>query len=300
MIDIKTVLCPVDLTPLSERALDLAVAVCERVGARLVLEHNLDSGPPGTLGVSWMWSKEHEPDERGKEERVNARIKEMLARIPKSLAPQATVTRGPIDVALLHVARGLPAELMVMGTHGPSSAEHKSLTERIIVQSPCPVLTLGEGYEPARVLAALEGTRPETLDVVVPVDFSARARTALDFGAALADRMPHRLILVHAVAPGPDAERQAEASRERLAGLVPSQLADRMVIDVKIAAPAAAILAAVTYHRTIFVLMAARGKSAFKRFLFGATTLSVLRGAACPVLFIPPRAAVAARKGGRA
>jgi len=296
MLQIKTVLCPVDLTPLSEHALELAVAVCQRVGAQLVLEHNLDSRPPGTLGVSWMWSKEHEPDERGKEARAEERIRQLLAGIPKPLSPQATVTRGQIDTALLHLARSLPAELMVMGTHGPSSPEHKSLTERIIVQAPCPVLTLGEGYAPGRVLEALAGTRPETLEVVVPVDFSPRARTALDFGVALAERMPHRLILVHAVAPGRDAQAEVAERRERLLALVPPELADRMAVEVKVAPPADAILQAVAAHRTIFVLMAARGKWALKRFLFGATTLSVLRSAACPVLFIPPRALKRARR----
>ena len=39
---------------------------------------------------------------------------------------------------------------------------------------------------------------------------------------------------------------------------------------------------------TLFVLMAAHGKSPFKRFLFGTTTLEVLHGSDCPVWFVPP------------
>ena len=37
----------------------------------------------------------------------------------------------------------------------------------------------------------------------------------------------------------------------------------------------------------LFILMGAHGKSAFKRFLFGATTLGVLHQSSCPILFVP-------------
>jgi len=117
MIEIRTVLCPVDLSPLSERALELAISVARKVRARLVLEHNLDSRPPGYLGVSWMWSQEHETEERAKADRGDRHVRELLARVPAELRPEARVTRGPIADALLHLTRDLPADLMVMGTH---------------------------------------------------------------------------------------------------------------------------------------------------------------------------------------
>ena len=42
MIDIRTIHCPVDFTPISERNLRMGVELCKRIGARLVLHHNLD------------------------------------------------------------------------------------------------------------------------------------------------------------------------------------------------------------------------------------------------------------------
>ena len=47
MIRVGTVLCPVDLGPTSESTVRLGSILCERLGARLVLHHNLDSRPSG-------------------------------------------------------------------------------------------------------------------------------------------------------------------------------------------------------------------------------------------------------------
>lgn len=289
MIDIRTVLCPVDLTPLSKQALLLAVDVCKKVGARLVLEHNLDARPPSYLGVSWMWSGDHGADEKAKEDAATDRIRTMLNEVPGDIEREAKITRGQVDMALLHVARALPAELVVMGTHGPSSAEHKSLTEKIVLHAPCPVLTLGEGYEPENVMAQLAGTAPESLDVIVPIDLKARRQPAFDFGVALAERMPHRLILVHVVEPGKAVDEEVVRQRLEIESKVPEALADRVVVEIKEGHRAECLLEAATEHKAIFILMAAHKKSPFKRFLFGTTTLTILRESEAPVLFLPPK-----------
>ncbi len=46
MIDIKTVLCPLDFSALSDQELRLAGQICERFGARMILQHNIDCMPP--------------------------------------------------------------------------------------------------------------------------------------------------------------------------------------------------------------------------------------------------------------
>lgn len=288
MIDVRTVLCPLDLTPISDRALELAVEVSKKVRARLVLEHNLDARPPGYLGVSWMWSEEHESGEEDKARAAQRRVQEMLATIPDEVPHEARLTRGPMELGLLHLARELPADLMVMGTHGASSAEHGSLTERLILQAPCPVLTLGESYEPGKVLEALGTARPETLNVLIPIDFSAGSLAAFAYGAELAERMPHHLVLVHAVKPGRQAESASEAARDKIAARVPDALASRVEVVTPIGEPASAILDLARARQAIFILMAAERRSLVKRFLFGDTTRSVLHGGACPTLFLPP------------
>ena len=286
----QTVLCPVDLTPISERAIELATAVSQKLHSRLILEHNLDSPPPSTLGVSWMWSGAHKDSDKTQAELATERLQKWVSGIPASLRPEAKLTRGSVVETLLYLASNLPAELMVMGTHGKSSPEHASLTEKIIIKASCPVLTIGESYDPASVFDLVQGMRGEDLNVVIPIDFKKKTHTALRFGTALAERMPHRMILVHVLGDGKGSEQEEEAARTRLREMVPPGFEDRVTLDVRRGAPAAGIIEATSEHSAIFVILAAHGKSPLRRVLFSETTNAVLHGCDCPVLFIPPHA----------
>lgn len=79
MIRVGTVLCPVDLGPTSESTVRLGSILCERLGARLVLHHNLDSRPPGFLSVRWMWSEDHEDDAARQADSAPERLRELMA-----------------------------------------------------------------------------------------------------------------------------------------------------------------------------------------------------------------------------
>ncbi len=276
MTDIQTVLCPVDLSPLSERALQVAIAVCQRFGARLVLEHNLDSLPPGLLGVSWMYSQEQNAGERDQVRRADEALRRLLSEIPPALAPEAKVTQGPVAEAVLHLARELPAELLVMGTHGPSNPEHHSLTEDIVRQAPCAVLTLTEEVDTKAVVRGLAGETAAPGSLLLPVDLSARSRAALDWALALLDQIPLRLTLLHVVAERA-ADREMASHKEKLQALVPPELAAAEILEVAKA------------ERPLLVLMVGHGRGLLRRLLLGSTTIGVLGRCACPVLFLPPR-----------
>lgn len=291
MTTIETVLCPVDFSPLSEKSLRLAVEICKRTGARLVLEHNLECAPPAYLGVGWMWSEERESGELDKGKLAVKRLQKMFQVIPKGIDFEAKITRGPLDESILHLARVLPAGMIVMGTHGPSSLEHRSLTEKIIIQAPCTVLTTGESYRPESVFGA--GTdKPEHMSMLVPCDFSTRSKACLDVAFAMSRHMPHRIHLLHVIPvdtlPADESGRahRIELQSRRLTELVPSDLLDRTAIDVAVGEPVPAILEAARTIPALFILMPAHGKNPLRRFLFGTTTLEVLHGASCPVWFM--------------
>jgi len=127
-MQIRTVLCPIDFTELSDRAMRLAVEICQRYGARLVFHHNLDVRPPNYLSVAWMWSETHEAEEEEKAAKVPERLEEIFDRVPPAIQYEARVTRGPMDTSLLYLARELPADLIVMGSHGWTDSAHRSLT----------------------------------------------------------------------------------------------------------------------------------------------------------------------------
>ena len=291
-MEVKTVLCPVDFSPISLRNLRMAVEVCKRVGARLVIHHNLDVRPPGFLSVAWMWSEDHEAGEEEKAAEVPAKLQELFDRIPKGLDYEAKVTRGPMEETLLFVARGLPADLIVMGSHGKSGAEHDSLTEKIIINAPCSVLTIGEGYVPEEVFDAEDIKPADQLTMLVPVDFTPQGLGVLGAAIDLAFDMPHHMEVLHVVAQtgAGDAaheEREVEAARQRLQRMIPESLASRVSVQVKVGGPAETVLRTAKELDVLCVIMGAHGKGMLKRFLFGTTTMTILHGAGCPVWFMP-------------
>lgn len=291
-MEVKTVLCPVDFSPISLRNLRMAVEVCKRVGARLVLHHNLDVRPPGFLSVAWMWSEDHEAGEAEKAAEVPARLQELFDLIPAGVAYEAKVTRGPLEETLLFVARGLPADLIVMGSHGKSGSEHDSLTEKIIINAPCSVLTIGESYVPEAVFDAEDNAPADQMTMLVPVDFTPQGLGVLGAAVDLANDMPHRIEVLHVVAQtgtgdAAQEEREVEAARQRLQRMIPDSLADRVSVQVKIGGPAETVLAMARELDVLCVIMGAHGKGMLKRFLFGTTTMAILHGAGCPVWFVP-------------
>ncbi len=201
MIRLGTVLCPVDLGPLSEPTVRLGSMLCERLGARLVLHHNLDSRPPGFLSVRWMWSEDHEDDAVRRADSAPERLRELMDGVSAPVEMEAKLTRGPFEESLRQVAEHVGADLIVMSTAGRSTAEHASLTEKVIRQAPCTVLTLGEGCDLDRFLGTLRQP-PRELRVLAPVDLGPGTEQVLAFVAELADGMPHELHVLN-VLEGP-------------------------------------------------------------------------------------------------
>lgn len=291
MPEIRTIHCPVDFTPISDRNLRMGVELCRRIGARLVLHHNLDVRPPGFLSVTWMWSEDHESEAEQKAEAVPEQLEQLFAQIPEGIDYEARVTKGPLEDTMLFVSRGLPADLILMGTHGKSSADHDSLTERIVIQAPCSVLTIGESYEPAEVFDAADKPPIEEMRFLVPLDFSGRFPGVTRFAMGIAQSMPHAVDLLHVVRRGNDSEqeeREVAAAKERMTNLVPAEIANRVSVHARVGEPVEEILRVAEELEPLCIVMGAHGKGMLKRFLFGTTTLSILHGAKCPVWFVPP------------
>lgn len=290
MNGVRTIHCPVDFTPITERNLRMGVEMCKRIGAKLVIHHNLDVRPPGYLSVTWMWSEDHEADVERKAAEVPEQLEQLFARIPEGIDYEARVTRGPLEDALLFVARGLPADLIIMGTHGKTSSEHDSLTERIVIQAPCSVLTIGESYSPEAVFDAPDKVPASQMRFLVPVEFTHHSRDILKLAFGLAEGMPHQVDLLHVVKTSQDKaqeEREVAAAKERLENLVPEAVADRVRAHARSGDVVQEILKAAVDIDALCIVMGAHGKGMLKRFLFGTRTLSILHGARCPVWFVP-------------
>ncbi len=286
MEGIRTILCPVDFTAVSEGTVHLAAQLCRQMKARLILHHNLGVRPPGYLSVNGMISEETGEREQKKESEVPDRLEKLFDQLPEDIEYEARVTRAPLDMAVLEVAKVLPADLIVMGSHGWSTPAHRSLTEKVILRAPCTVMTTGakcggpETWFKPRQLPA------EDLKVLLPVDFSNRTAVQVGFAFELMQYMPHRLLLLN-VLPEGSARAAAEEGEEQLKALVPEAFADRVVTIVKTGTPSGAIVETALEEEALFVLLAAHRKGPLRRLLFGTATVEVLHESPCPVWFVP-------------
>jgi universal stress protein A len=291
---IRNVLCPVDFSRLSEREMDLAVQICRRFQARLVIEHNLDPRPPNYLSVSWMWSEGHEGEQEDRAAGAERKLKELLDRLPHDLPREAKLTRGPIDQGLLLLARELPAELIIMGSHGWSTPEHRSLTEQVIIGAPCPVLTLTEDCREADLFG------PETASegpVLIPVDFSRHSLGAVQQAFDLATGLPWRLSLLFvngssAAVEGAETIRERdqetlERARDRLRELIPEGMSGRVDVHAVSGLPTEEIVQMARRLSAGLVFMGTHHKGMLERWFGGSTSCEVLHTSPCPVWFTP-------------
>ncbi len=286
MEGIRTILCPVDFTSVSETTVHLAAQLCLQMKARLILHHNLGVRPPGFLSVNWMVSEETGEREEKKESEVPERLEKLFAQLPEGVEYEARVTRAPLDMAVLEVAKVLPADLIVMGSHGWSTPAHRSLTENVILKAPCTVMTTGAKCGGPETWFKPRPQRPEDLNVLLPVDFSRRSEIQAGFAFELMHWMPHRLLLLHVLPEGSSSAAQQE-TEERLRALVPEALRERVRPIVKTGSPSAAIVETARQEEALFVLLAAHRKGPLRRLLFGTATVEVLHDSPCPVWFVP-------------
>jgi nucleotide-binding universal stress UspA family protein len=294
------ILCPVDLSPTSERALAYALALARRHGARVTALHvhqmmvlPLETvGPYGGPAVPAVLS-----------DAERAQLDAALTRfVADRAAPDVRVTTALVEdvnvpAAILSHVDMVRADLVVIGTEGRSGIQRLmlgSVAERVLRRATCPVLTV-----PPHAPAASQDSIRE---VLCPIDFSASSTAALQWAASWAAKAGARVTALHVVEMPPEAAdpplieytalrdrltRDAYHTMERTLPGSMRQL-DRFDQQVTVGRPAAEILRLADARSADLIVMGVRGRSAVDLAFFGSTTHQVVRRAACPVLAVHP------------
>ena len=278
---IHTVLCPIDFSGLDDVEIGLAAEVCRAFGATLLLHHNLAAAEPG-FSRAWEWTKAHEGHLDAIPE-AERRVQAVLDRVAGRVPAEAAITSGPVGSAILTLAQEMPADLVVLGSHGWSTQDHSSVTERLVDQSPCPVLTFQEGV--ADTHAFRLGGEPRR--VVVATDLSHDARSAVAYACAMARVLPIELDLLHVIRDKPDDAAVAHA-HAALDGQVPSDLVERVTAHVRVGPAAETIVAYVEETKPAFVVIGEHAHGLIRRLLTHDTTREVVHELQCPVWVVPP------------
>jgi nucleotide-binding universal stress UspA family protein len=297
-MEINTILVPVDLSTRTARELALAGELALATGARLVILHNEPAAPLG-MSRAWDWEQQH-PAHHGRGALVDHALNELLAQVPAGVAAEAVLSRGMPLSSIVEAARRLHADLIVLESAGPDVEDHSSIAERLLAESPCPVLALQEGHDRGRtLLGAASGD--STAEVLVATDFSAAADAAVHYALDLARRLPLRLRLLHVItslAHTPAASigygdhaaathTIVGSARERLLALVPADLRDRVTVQVVGGSASEAIVEACATVSVSFVVMGEHA-TGLRGLVTRDTARAVLRNAPCPVWYVPP------------
>ena len=143
MISIKNILCPIDYSVYSEKALKYAIEFAEKYNAKLYLMHVLDIRiyditDPELYNVNVI-DKETINKLR---ERLHKCISEDTR---KNIEVETLVIEGVPFAEIIKKAREYKVDLIVLGTHRRTGLSHAimgSVAEKVVRKAPCPVLTI--------------------------------------------------------------------------------------------------------------------------------------------------------------
>jgi nucleotide-binding universal stress UspA family protein len=199
---------------------------------------------------------------------------------------------GDVVEQLLAAAREANADLIAMATHGRSGVARAwfgSVTERVLAESPVPVL----------VLRADSETRTGLKTVLVPVESSPGSATALAMVRELAGATNARAILLQVVAPLPRWGSGVEISPgwEEEARSGAQQFVERLAARLReqgVAAEGLAVVGSVPEtigrvareQHTDLIVMSTHALTGPRRALLGSVADAVVRTAGLPVLLI--------------
>jgi len=144
--EFKTILCPIDFSSESSRALEYALRFAQQSGGKLLLAHIVHV-PSGEL----YEASGHVLTFEEARTRATARMRDIRHQQLGDYAGCELLTDigDPAEQTVL-LARQRDVDLIVLSTHGHTSTDHilvGSVAEAIIATAPCPVFVVRRGAE---------------------------------------------------------------------------------------------------------------------------------------------------------
>ncbi len=141
-VQYKTVLCPVDFSTASTRALLYALSLAKQTAGRMVLLHVVE----GVADLPRETAHFNVPEYGAYlEQDAMTRLKAVIPDTARGWCkPEERVTSGKAHREILRLAAETKAELIVMGVHGKGAMERwfGSTTTHVVREATCPVLTV--------------------------------------------------------------------------------------------------------------------------------------------------------------
>ena len=299
MVRFAHILSPTDLSELSVRPVTYAAALARLYKASLTILHVVPTFEPAPVRSAAIGGAVQTVYPVSREE-VLAALERTTQAAGTASTDLALVTEaGNPPTMILEQAVSIPADLVVMGTHGRSGFERAmmgSVAEKVLRKAPCPVLLVpphAVDAPPADV-----GFK----NILCPMDFSPAALQAFGFALDLAEQTNGSVTVLHIIEwlaehePSPYAGFDIAGYRQHLINDAHQRL---QALDsgppdkdgpirnvVALGRPHRQILRTAAESKPDLIVMGAQGRGGIGLTLFGSTTQQVVREAPCPVLTV--------------
>jgi len=300
---IRNILCPVDFSEFSRRAIRYASEIAARLGARLIVQHTVPIPtaliPEGPAVVSTQEMLEITREEAKKE--LHGMISESAAAAKDVLV---VVNAGDVKDHIVKTVGEQNVDLVVMGTHGHKGLSRLvlgSVAEHIIHELVfCPVLVVSR---PQAGFVAHQTAEPANWKTVLaPMDFSPDSARSLTHALRWAAEWHARVILFHAIQDPPPRmhgmidllpefnpyfDKEVAEAWERIHSVIPEAARDRCELsyEVRQGNPRDEILKFAEEVKPDLIVMGSRG-SGKSSVIWGGTISGIARDGRFPVLAI--------------
>jgi nucleotide-binding universal stress UspA family protein len=300
----RTILVPLDGSPLAEEALPLALRIAYKSGAtiRLALVHEPPAIPYDAPNARLVTSADQAVEQAEREylRKAEARLREGGTQV-STVGPLA----GEIGPVLAEQVLELGIDLVVMATHGRGGVQRVwlgSVADYLIRHVDVPVLLVrpGAGSAPTSIASA-------ATEIMVPVDGSTLAEEALEPAAELARLWNLELNLVRVLHPvmmvtEPALPVPSTYDQELTAACLSQaqDYVDDVVDDLRADGHRASGTAVVGWNpidtilelarpeRVAVIAIATHGRGGLRRLALGSVADKLVRASAMPVLVYRP------------
>jgi nucleotide-binding universal stress UspA family protein len=290
----KSIVLPLDGSPLADQAVPFAVSLARRSGARIILVRATEARTILDVDAS--------DAQRGVISRAEHDLEAAAARLrTEGVEAEVHVYYDTPVPAILDASRRYHASLIVMSTHGRSGLGrmmYGSVADDILRHADAPVLLI-----PSTIDHAWAADWPPT--ILVPLDGSALAEEALGGAEMLAELLGARLHLLRVVEPARyplygdgyafipfDDAAEQELAREylnTLAGRLASS-GTQVQFEVAVGIPSAVIPSVARECHADTIAMATHGRGGLARLVLGSVATGTLQRTHVPLLLTRPAA----------
>ncbi len=273
------VLCPIDFGEESDRALQYACVLTDKLGAKLTVMHAERFEPPLEFTSAQVDGLVKELEKQQQEAEVN--LKGYVEPRCKLGGISYRIVDSPPVEAILDESAAIDADYIVMGTTGKSGLKRVlmgSVAEGVAVRSTVPVLAVREKSHGGDKDVHFKR-------ILVPFDFSTASRQTLTTAASMAEAFGARLIVTHIIGP----DDNEENAKQQLCEWLPNKAHATCDYDavVRKGDPSEQIVQLATDEQADLVVLAAVHRQSLAAAVIGTVSEKVMRQAPCPVLLVP-------------